>query len=87
MLKYCPLLFAPMYLIFNRINRIKLMNGTHIVNVSTGEEYHKLQNQLIEFRIDHYTYEDKNTRPVKVMTRGMDPTCTETSIAEYLKSK
>lgn len=67
--------------------KVKLLNGVHKVNVYSGEEYHRLQNHLKESGIEHYTYEDKNTRPIKVIARGVDPSCTEQMIEDYLTEK
>lgn len=67
--------------------RVKILNGVHKVNVYTEEEYRRLQKNLKDCGIEHYTYEDKNTRPIKVMARGIDSTCPEEMIVEYLKDK
>ena len=67
--------------------KVKHLNGVHKVNVNTKEEYCRLQKVLKENNIEHFTYEDKNTRPIKVMARGLDPTCTVQMIGDHLKER
>lgn len=70
-----------------KIYTVKHLNGVHKVNVFTKEEYRSLQGVFQEHNIEHFTYEDKNNRPIKVMARGIDPTCTEQLISEHLKER
>lgn len=68
--------------------KVTLMNGgIHKVNVPTEDDYRKLREELKEWSFEHYTYEDKNTRPIKVMARGIDPTCSEQLIKEHLHER
>lgn len=67
--------------------KVTLMSGIHKVNVPTADDYRKVMDQLKEGDFQYYTYEDKNTRPIKVMARGIDPTCTEQMIAEHLTER
>ncbi|KAF5299161.1 hypothetical protein FQA39_LY02334 [Lamprigera yunnana] len=44
--------------------------------------YRKLISTLRDYEIEYYTYEDKQNRPIKVMSRGTYPTCSIKLITE-----
>lgn len=61
-----------------------LNNNVMKINVSQDEEYRKLTRILTEKKIQWYSYENKNDRPLKVMARGLHPTCKPEEIIEDL---
>jgi hypothetical protein len=64
-----------------------LTGGVYKINVTNDEEFRRLRNQVTEDGWEYYTFEDKNTRPIKVMTRGIDPEFQPEVIIEFLKTK
>ncbi|KAK4871973.1 hypothetical protein RN001_016097 [Aquatica leii] len=54
------------------------------VNVPDEIQYRKLIITLRNYEIEYYTYEDKQNRPIKVMARGIHPTCSIKLITEDL---
>ena len=64
-----------------------LTGGVYKINVTNEEEFRRLRNQVTEDGWEYYTFEDKNTRPIKVMARGIDPECQSEDIIEFLKTK
>lgn len=51
------------------------------------EHYRKLTEQLNEKNFHWYTYENANERPIKVMARGIHPTCPTEEIKQELLEK
>lgn len=73
--------------ITNEFKIIALNNDVFKVNLSNIENYRKLTKKLKDDNMEWYTYESKQLRPIKVMARGLHPTCQPQSIIEDLKSK
>lgn len=66
---------------------ISLRNDVWKINTSTPDHYRKLAEYLKNEGLEWYTYEDKNSRPIKVMARGLHPSCDPLEIIEDIKEK
>ncbi|HBE18312.1 MAG TPA: hypothetical protein DDW51_12040 [Cyanobacteria bacterium UBA11367] len=66
---------------------IAMNNNTWKINLPDADSYRNLTNQLNEKGLKWYTYEDKNTRPIKIVARGLHHSCSTDEIVEDLKSK
>lgn len=66
---------------------VSLNNNIWKINTTDIETYRALAAKLTEEGKEWYTYEDKNDRPIKVMARGLHPTCTKQDIIDDLKHK
>ena len=64
-----------------------LNNNTWKVNMPDADSYRGLTNQLNENGLKWYTYEDKNTRPIKIVARGLHHSCSKEEIIEDLQNK
>lgn len=66
---------------------IKLLNNNQLkINVSSENDYRSLTSALNEGKFQWHSYENKATRPVKVIVRGLHPTCKTEDIVEELKA-
>jgi len=66
----------------------KLMKGGSIkVNVADGEVYRMLTNILLEGRYAWHSYEDKHTRPIRVMARNLHHSCNPGRIVSDLRAR
>ncbi|KAF6204836.1 hypothetical protein GE061_018999 [Apolygus lucorum] len=54
------------------------------VNISDGDTYQQVSAKLREKEIEWFSYEDKNTRAIKVVARGLHPTCLKEEIVTDL---
>jgi len=66
---------------------VSLNNNVWKINTQDPDSYRALATKLNEEGKEWYTYEDKNNRGIKVMARGLHPTCLKEDIIEDLKSK
>lgn len=66
---------------------VSLNNNVWKVNMPDVDGYRKLATVLNDKGLQWYTYEDKNTRPLRVVARGLHQSCTPDEIIEDLKSK
>lgn len=57
------------------------------INCFTGEEYRKVTEWLNNSNIEWHSFSDKQTRPLKVMARGLHSGTSPEDIVEYLTSK
>lgn len=64
-----------------------LNNNVWKINTSNSNAYRNLTMKLNTEKHQWYTYENKNDRPIKVMARGLHPTCEIKSIIEDLENK
>jgi len=64
-----------------------LNNNVWKINCPDPDSYRALAKKLDEEKIQWHTYEDKNERPLKVMARGLHPTCDKNDIIQDLESK
>lgn len=64
-----------------------LNNNVWKINTSNPNAYRNLSMKLNMEKYQWYTYENKNDRPIKVMARGLHPTCEINSIMEDLENK
>lgn len=62
-------------------------NDVWKIHTTDSDTYRALAKKLSETQIQWFTYEDKNNRPIKVMARGLHPTCDRQSIIEDLQQK
>lgn len=62
-------------------------NGIFKVNVPDEDQYRRLIAVLREEQKEYFTYENKQDRPLKVMARGLHPTCPPSMIIEDLNRK
>lgn len=60
-------------------------NNVWRINVEDGEDYRAVTNALSINKIQWHSYENKNSRPIKVMARGLHPSCEANEIIEDLK--
>lgn len=66
---------------------VSLNNNVWKVNMPDPDGYRKLSTVLNDKGLQWYTYEDKNTRPIRVVVRGLHQSCTTDEIIEDLKCK
>ena len=66
---------------------LSLNNNVWKVNLLDSDSYRKLSNLLNEKGFQWYTYEDKNTRPTRIVARGLHQSCTPDEIVADLKEK
>lgn len=64
-----------------------LNNNIWKLNVISSEAYRKITDELTKRKIQWHSYEDKSSRPIKVMARGLHPSCDEKEIVLDLKDK
>lgn len=57
-----------------------LNNDVWKLNTTDSDSYRNLTKKLNEEKIQWYTYEDKHNRPIKIMVRGLHPTCSSEEI-------
>lgn len=62
-------------------------NNMWKVNVNDGDTYRVVTENLNKNGTQWHSYENKATRPIKVMARGLHPSCDEQEIVEDLKEK
>jgi len=66
----------------------KLMKGGSIkINVADGEVYRLMTNILLEGRYAWHSYEDKHTRPIRVMARNLHHSCNPGGIVSDLQAR
>jgi hypothetical protein len=64
------------------------MEGSSIkVSVANGEIYRMMTNILLEGRHACHSYEDKHTRPIRVMARNLHHSCNPVRIVSDLKAR
>lgn len=68
-------------------NITAMNNGIFKVNVPDDDQYRRLIAVLRQEEKEYFTYENKQDRPLKVMARGLHPTCPPSMITEDLNSK
>lgn len=64
-----------------------LSSGDIKVNVEDAEAYRKLTNLLNRDSFKWYSFENKQTRPIKVMVKKLHPSCSTEKITDYLKNQ
>ena len=65
---------------------IKLLNNKQIsIKVLTEEDYRNITRVINEAKFEWHSYENKATRPCRVIARGLHPKCSIDSIEEDLK--
>jgi len=64
-----------------------LNNNVWKVNAPDSESYRALTRKLDDTGIQWYTYENKNERPIRVMVRGLQASCSNEDIQENLKQR
>jgi len=63
------------------------MHGDNIkLNLENGDSYRKMTKMLSEGGHSWHTFENKQTRPIRVMARNLHYTCKPEKIIEYLKA-
>lgn len=72
----------------NKLNfRANLMNNNQLkINVDNELEYRNLTGYLNNTKIEWHTYENKQTRPIRVMVRNLHPSCNPEDIKDELLS-
>lgn len=68
-------------------NATILNNGTFKINVENEEEYRKLTKILKKNKIEWYSYENDQLRPIKMMAREIHPSCDPEDILKDLRDK
>jgi hypothetical protein len=67
---------------------IKLLNNDQLsIKVFSEEDYRKLTKAINEAKFEWHSYENKATRPCKVIARGLHPTCNTEYIVDDLKQQ
>ena len=66
---------------------VSLNNNVLKINTQDSDSYRALATKLNEEGKEWFTYEDKNNRNIKVMARGLHPTCQKEDVIEDLKIK
>lgn len=65
---------------------IKLLNNKQLsIKVSSENDYRSLTKAINEAKFEWHSYENKATRPCKVIARGLHPTCNPEKISDNLK--
>lgn len=65
-----------------------LMNNKQLkINVETENDFRELTKFMNDSKFEWHTYENKQTRPIRVMARNLHPTCNSEDIKEDLKTK
>lgn len=59
-------------------------NNVWKINVANSDIYRKITGKLTKKEIQWHSYEDKASRPIKVMARGLHPSCDENEICSDL---
>lgn len=68
--------------------KINVRNNKNIkLNVATQMDYRKITKDFTIKGISWYTYENKGTRPIRVMAKGIHPTCDPTGIIADVANK
>lgn len=62
-------------------------NNVWKINVQDSEAYRAITEELTKNKIQWHTYEDKNIRPIKIMAKGLHPSCDEDEIIADVTSK
>lgn len=66
---------------------VKLLNNKQLsINVNSDNDYRSLTKAINEAKFEWHSYENKATRPCKVIARGLHPTCKPENILEDLKA-
>jgi hypothetical protein len=64
------------------------MKGSSIkINVADGEVYRIMTNILLEGKYAWHSYEDKHTRPIRVMARNLHHSCNPGRIVSDLQTR
>lgn len=66
---------------------VALNNDVWKINTHDPESYKSLSKGLNEEKLQWYTYENKNVRPIRVMVRGLHSSCPSEDIINDLKSQ
>ena len=64
-----------------------LNNNVWEICTADAESYRDLAKKLNTDKIQWYTYENKSCRPIKIMARGLHPTCDRQDILEDLRQR
>lgn len=68
--------------------KTNLMNNEQLkVNVESEQDYRKLTKLMNDNKLDWHTYENKQTRPIRVMARDLHPSCDPEDIKTDLLNK
>lgn len=81
--------YETLYLLILKVTKnyrvTALNNNVWKVNVQLENEYRELTTILTQQNMQWYTYENKHNRPIKVMARGLHPSCKTEEIVNDLK--
>lgn len=64
-----------------------LHNNTWKINVNDSDGYRTLSKKLNTEKIEWYTFSNKLDRPIRVVARGLHPSCTKEDVMNDLKEK
>lgn len=70
-----------------KCNYTSYSNNIWKINVDNSESYRSVTSELNEQEVQWHTYEDKASRPIKVMARGLHSTCDEKEIITDLQQE
>lgn len=62
-------------------------NNVWKINVPNSDTYRKITSELAKKEIQWHSYEDRASRPTKVMARGLHPSCDESEICADLTNQ
>lgn len=80
-------LYHSLNAIENKFN-VKFINDTRAkINCADADSYRKAVDILKTNELGYHSYENKQTRPIRVMAKNLHHTCTTENIEAYLKNK
>ena len=71
----------------SKFNRKLIKEGSIKINVADREVYRMMTNILLEGRYAWHSYEDKHTRPIRVMARNLHHSCNPSRIVSDLQAR
>lgn len=72
----------------NILYEIKLLNNKQLsIKVNSDNDYRTLTKAMNDANFEWHSYENKATRPCKVIARGLHPTCKPENIVDDLKAQ
>lgn len=67
---------------------VKVLNNKQLsIKVTSESDYRNLTKAITDAKFEWHSYENKNTRPIKVIARGLHPSCKPELILDDLKQK
>ena len=64
-----------------------LKDKTHKINVETSEDYRAITKMLSASKMTWYSYEDKQSRPIRVIAKNVHHSCDPNMIVNDLKTQ